>query len=113
MKKVITLAVAGICAASVPAMAQTAGNSGSIAASAYNFTTMDIDRNGSLSLSEMNAGGLSDARAFGRIDVNRDGVVSSAELNTYNTSSAANTTPSSQSSDVPFAGLCALTRLQS
>ena len=93
MKKVITLAVAGICAASVPAMAQTTGNSAGIGAQVYNFTTLDTDRNGSLTLSELNAGGMADARAFGRIDVNRDGIVSSTELNSFNTSSAANTTP--------------------
>ncbi len=106
MRKALTLAVAGLCAASVPAMAETTGNSvtGSAGASAstYNFTTLDTDRNGSLSLSEMTAGGLSDARVYGRIDTNRDGNVSNSELSTFNTSSASGTptgttAPSAQS----------------
>lgn len=107
MRKAITLAIAGLCAATLPAMAQTAGNSttlsGTAKAGAYDFSALDTNGDGSLTLSELNAGGMADARAFGRIDTNSDGVVSSSELSAYNNSSAgmntgapAGTPPSAQ-----------------
>lgn len=52
------------------------------------FSSLDLDRNNSLTEEEFRAGGTVDAGVFSGIDTNRDGVLSQAELNGYNDAQA-------------------------
>lgn len=88
MKTTSKIAMTSLCLAllaATPVMAEgnATGKTGA-AAPAMDFNKLDADRNGSVSETELRAGGYADADLFRSLDANGDGQLSNAEVTAAN-----------------------------
>lgn len=90
MKATSKIAMTSLCLAllaATPVLAETSATGKTGAAPAMDFSKLDTDRNGSISETELRAGGYADADLFRTLDTNGDGQLSNAEVTAANSHS--------------------------